>query len=271
MTHSATEKRSNLLKSILQELVQRRKRQQAIQSVSAVANTDLAFAQAFLDPPAAPFPLHAVGNANQPALNDLLALERQGLSVQFYANNTAEGAIISAPDITSSLDYAPEVDGVGNPLPVNPTPNAAISGAWRGYIEAPESGFFNLCIEADADATVTLILDDRPVTLTQNASLWNNTDPVELRAGSLNAINLTIEKVRNVVRVQWEWEPKGQGRVVIPARYLYPVTLFDGFQETYVRFLKVASLTTALGLTTNEMAYFATHTDYPNQCAGANR
>src|SRR5205823_6631151 len=143
-THSTTEKRSNLLKVILPELVQRRKGQQALQSVSAVANTDLAFTQAFLDPPAAPFPLHATGDANQPALGDLLALETPGLSVQFFANDTATGAIINSPDIATMLDYAPAVGGVGNPLPANPTPGAAISGIWDGYLEAPESGFFNL-------------------------------------------------------------------------------------------------------------------------------
>ena len=122
----------------------------------------------------------------------------------------------------------PATGGVGNPLPANPTPGAAISGVWSGYLEAPESGFFNLRIEADAGATVTLILDGKPVTLTQNGTLWSNTSPIELRAGTLYPINLTVEKVRNVVRVQWEWEPKGQGRAVIPARYLYPAALLRG-------------------------------------------
>lgn len=267
-THSVTEKRSNLLKAILPELVQGRKQQQALQSVSAVANTDLAFTQAFLDPPAAPFPLHAAGHADQPALNDVLALETPGLSVQFFANDTATGAIIPAPDIASNLDYAPAVGGVGNPLPANPTPGAAISSVWRGYLEAPQSGFFNLRIEADTGAKITLQLQDdkgRPVTLTQDlsdATLWRNTGPIELRAGTLYVVRLTVEKVRNLVRVEWDWEPKGQGRAVIPARYLYPATLFDRFQETYVRFLKAASLAMGLNLTANELAYFATHADY---------
>ena len=268
-THSVADKRTNLLKAILPELVQRRKRQQALQSVSGVANTDLAFTQAFLDPPAAPFPLHAAGDANQPALNDLLALEKQGISVQFFGNDTATGTIIPSPDIASKLDYAPLAGAVGNPLPVNPTiPGAAISGVWYGYLEAPESGFFNLRIEADTGAKVTLrLLDDKggPVILTQDqsdATLWRNMGPIELRAGTLYPVRLTVEKVRNVVRVEWDWEPKGQGRAAIPERYLYPTTLFDRFQETYVRFLKAASLAMGLGLTANELAYFATHADY---------
>ncbi len=258
-----TTKRRALLVQILPGLVKRRQEQQALQAASAAANTDLGLTQACLYAPAAPFSLHAVGDADQSALNDLLALKTPGLSVQFYANDKAPGAIIfGSPDIALNLDYSPAVGGVGNPLPANPSSGSAISGVWRGYLEAPESGFFKLRIEADADATVTLLLDDKPVGLTQIGTLWSNTDPLELRAGTLYPIELKVEKVRSVVRVQWEWEPKGQGRTNIPPRYLYPAVLFERFQETYVRFLKAASLATSLGLTANEMAYLATHSDY---------
>jgi len=90
-----------------------------------------------------------------------------------------------SPDIAPNLNYSPLVGGVGNPLPANPTTaGAAISGIWSGYLEAPESGFFNLHIEADAGASVTLLLDDKPIPLTQNATSWNNTNPLELRAGT---------------------------------------------------------------------------------------
>ena len=71
--------------------------------------------------------------------------------------------------------------------------------------------------------------------------------------------------MRNVVRVQWEWSRRDRARAVIPARYLYPAAPFEPFRETYVRFLKAASLATGLGLTANEMAYFATHSDYQHQ------
>jgi hypothetical protein len=260
--HSISEKRTLLLKAILPELIKRQKRQQVVQAVSAVAGTDLAFTQLVLDAPAAPFPLHAAGDAIQPALNDYLALEEAGLSVQFFASDTAAGPVIPSGKITADLDYAPLVGGQGNALPANPTPGASISGIWSGYLEAPESGFFNLRIEADADATPTLMLDGNAVSLVQNATLWVNSGPIELRAGSLYPITLTVEKVRHVMRVQWEWEPKGQGRADIPARYLYPAVPFESFRQAYVRFLKTASLAEGLTLSANELAFFATHTDY---------
>jgi hypothetical protein len=261
-THSAVEKRSILLKAILPDLIKRRKRQQALQAVSAAANMDLAVTETFLDSPAAPLPLHAAGHVDQLLLNDFLALETAGLSVQFFASDTATGLVITAPDIAPTIDYAPLAGGVGNPLPANPTPGAAISGIWNGYIEAPDSGFFRLRVETDVGATVTLLFHDKPIALAQNGPLWDNTEPIELRAGTLYPVRLTVGRVSNVVRLQWEWQPKGQGRAIVPARYLYPAALFETFKEAYVCLLKVASLATALRLTANELAFFATHSDY---------
>ena len=106
---------------------------------------------------------------------------------------------------------------------------------------------------------------NRHVSLAQDATdatLWTNTGPIELRAGALYSIQLTVSNVRNVVRVEWEWDPKGQGRTPIRPRYLYPLWLYGAFQETYVRFLKAASLAKGVGLTANELAYFATRKDY---------
>ena len=266
-THSVAKKRGELLKTILPELIRRQKRQQVLQSVSAVAKTDLAFAQAFLDPPAAPFPLHAVGHNDRPAVNDLLALETAGLSVRFFSNDTAGGPPISnVPEIAANLDYAPPNGESDNPLPANPTPGASISGIWRGHLEAPENGFFNLRVEADIGATVTIQLDDKHIALTQTlaqtATMWENAERLELRAGTLYPLSLTVETVRDDLHVQWEWEPRGQGREIIPPRYLYPATSFERFQDIYVRFLKAASLATGLGLTTSELAHIAVQPAY---------
>jgi hypothetical protein len=270
--HPPAEKRRALLQTILPELIRRRKRQQALQSLSAAANTNLDLAQILLDAPSAPFPLHAVGHADQPALEDILAVETPGLSVQFFAASTATGTPMSGPNIpdtASNLDYTPTV----NPLPTNPTPGNPISGVWHGYLEAPESGFFNFYIEADATATVTLALDGKTVALTQNAltqktTRWKNTDPIELRAAALYEVELTVENVKDMVRVQWEWTPKGQGRTVIPAQFLYPATVFERFRQTYIRFHKAASLAQGLGLTARELAFFATHDDYKINSTG---
>src|SRR5262249_8084153 len=88
-------------------------------------------------------------------------------------------------------------------------------------------------------------------------TLWTNAGPIELKAGALSSIALTVEKVRNVVRAQWEWQPKGQGRSMIPARYLYPYSVIDAFRDSHVRFLKAASLATGLGLTASQWAFLA--------------
>ncbi len=249
-------KRTALLAALRPELARRRKRQQAVQRLSATAGADPALTQALLDAPAAPYPLHAAGHPDRPALDDVLALGTSGLAATFFFRDTATGVTDGTVE-AASLDYAP---GGANTLPPNPAPNAAISGIWRGQVETPEAGFYNVVIEVDSGATVKLQLggNDRP--LTQNGAIRRNTDALELTAGTLYDIVLTVEKVKDTLKVKWE-TPK-RAREVIPARYLYPPTVLGPFSDAYLRMLKAASLATGLHLTADEMAHFATDADY---------
>lgn len=262
VVNSITEKRRRLLIEILPEMIKRRKEQQTLQGISAIAQTDLDFARTLLATTSTVIPLHlhASDHPDQPALNDFLALEKQGLSVQFFASDTVTGTVIPLlNNIAATLDYSPTV----NSLPPHPDDiTKAISGIWRGLVEAPENGFFTLNIEADNGAVVKLKLDNKDVTLLAVGTVYHNVEPLELRRGSLYTFELMVEKTHDIVRVQWEWEPKGQGRAVIPSRFLYPATHFDAFRKTYIRFLKVAALATALKLTADELAYFSIQPDY---------
>ncbi|HEY0377591.1 MAG TPA: neuraminidase-like domain-containing protein [Pyrinomonadaceae bacterium] len=254
-------KRSALLAAFRPELSRRRKRQQVLQRISAAANTAPDFTQAVLDAPSAPYPLHAEGDTGQPALNDVLALETQGLAAQFFFGDTAAGPVGLSVPAAANLDYA---SAGGNPLPANPTAGATVSGIWGGQVEAPEAGFYNFVIEADAGATVTLSLGGQARPLTQNGNVWRNNDPLELKAGTLYEIVLTVNKVTNALSVKWE-TPK-RAREVLTPRYLYPPSIFPPFSAAYVRFLKAASLAQGLRLSAVELARFATDADY--QIAG---
>ena len=255
-TRPPTEKHIAFLAAFQPELSRRRKLQQALQRLSARA-VDLEFTQVLLDAAAQPYPLHASGNQNKPALDDVLALETPGLSAQFFFRDTATGVVDVTVNAASTLDYSA---ATSNSLPANPTLGAAISGIWTGQVETPEAGFYNFVVEVDSGTTVGLMLDGQARPLTQNDHVRRNTDPIELKAGTLYEIVLRVEKVRDTLRVKWE-TPK-RAREVIPARYLYPPTILAPFSDAYIRFLKVASLGTGLGLTANELSYFATHTDY---------
>jgi hypothetical protein len=206
-------KRSTLLENFLPELKRRRKRQQALQAISAAAKTDANFAGAILDNGTV---LHAAANKTLPGLDDLVAIEEPGL----------------------------------------------ISGAWSGYLEVPESGFYNIRIEADAgaDASIELTMPETDLTMTRNGNLWSNDTALELRAGTLYSFALKAEGIVNTLKVQWQ--TTGRGWEVIPGRYLYSATLRDQLNQTYVRFFKTVSLAGALKLTVNEIAYLASHPDY---------
>jgi Neuraminidase-like domain/Salmonella virulence plasmid 28.1kDa A protein len=248
-----------LLESFLPQLKLRRKQQQVLQSISAATKVEAEMAEALL---ANSDVLHAANAPQKLALNDLITSETQGLSARFYFRDTETGVPEVTRDAESNLDYSTS----NNPLPANTTvPGSNILAIWRGYLEAPENGFYNIEIEADPGATITLRLVGKQIALTPNVTQdgttrWHNTEQIDLRGGTLYAIALTIQKVKNKVVVRWQ--TTGRGLEVIPATYLYSETLTNQLRSTYIRFLKVTSLATTLKLTAGEIAHLAAHGDY---------
>jgi peptidoglycan hydrolase-like protein with peptidoglycan-binding domain len=251
-TDSLDKKRAALLAAFSPDLARRRKRQQALQRLATAASVDVSFAQTILDPGKAPFPLHAASDTARSGLDDVTAIETPGLAAQFFFRDTPTGPVNSHVTAASNLAYA---KNTSNPLPVNPTPGAAVSGIWQGRIVAPDTGYFNIVVEADLGATVTLSLDGQVQPLLQTGTVWRNSNALQLTAGVLYDMALTVAKVTNSFRVMWE-TPK-RAREVISGRYLYPPSVLPPFQDVYLRFLKLASLASALRLTANEIAHFA--------------
>jgi hypothetical protein len=254
-------KRTALLNAFQPQLAALRKREQAIQKLSTASSLDVASTKSFLDPGTAPFPLHAHTGPGQPLLDDILGIGTPGLAVDFFFADTATGPVGLSVDAAANLAYSvPD-----NPLPANPAPGAAVSGIWQGRVEIPVAGYYNLVIEADAGATVTLVLDGQAQPLSQNATsaattTWRNSSALSFSAGTLHDIVLKVEKVKNILTVSWE-TPK-QSREVVPGRYLYPPSVATPFADAYTRFMKTAALTTAFNLAPNELIYFANNADY---------
>jgi len=246
-------KRTALLANFLPSLKRLRKAQHALAAISAATRTDPAFAQALLNDASL---LHAAGDAGQPALADLTGMEAPGLTVDFFWSDTITANADSRVDAEPNLAYAA---GSATSLPANPAAGNAISGRWSGYLEVPQNGDYNLAIETDASATVTLTIDGKNIPLAANNSVWSNQSAVTLKAGALHSITLTVEKVTNMMIVRWE--TTGSGWDVVPPAALYPEATVDRLEAVYLRFLKATALAGALKLTANELAYLAADAD----------
>ncbi|HEX9200977.1 MAG TPA: neuraminidase-like domain-containing protein [Acidobacteriaceae bacterium] len=244
------QKRATFLAAFSPELARVRKSQQALQRMATAAGVDVSFAQAILAAARAPLPLHSAADVAKPALVDVTAVGAQGHGARFYFRDTATGTVDGHADVVPRLSYSST-----NPLPANPAPGSAISVVLEGRIEAPESGFFNLVITAEPGSTVSLSLAGQAQPLVQLGPVWRNANALELKAGRLYDIVVTVEKVVSTLDVSWE-SPR-RSRETIPPRYLYPPSLFAPFRDVFVRFLKAASLASALKLTGNELAFLA--------------
>ncbi len=240
---------SVLLTEIMPSLVTRLKHQLVRETVSAKIGADPALVTALLEDSGT---LHAAEDNNKPAIYDFLRLEIQGLSAEiFFADE-----IGTHPDwsgIVPNIDY-----GVSEGLPSNGA--AKVSGRWRGYMEASDSGFYNIFIEGDTGAEIYLKLDGKEISLSSNHGIWENSEPIELKAGLLYEVELTAQKVKEKLSLKWQYT--GMGKVVIPAEKFYPRAVIHSFKVTYLRLLKALAISEALALSSEELVHFASYVDY---------
>ena len=243
-----------LLADILLVLLPKLKSQQVLQTVSAQVDTDPSLAGTLLETPEL---LHAVGQPDEPIIADFLGLETHGVSVDYFFAEDVTGTPDQTDSAVASINYIPGV----NDLPPNPAgEDATISGIWRWNLEVPDNGFYNFYVEADAGADVSLNIEDEPVVLNLQNGVWRNQDSIELKAGQLHAIQLTVKKVKESLVLKWE--SKGLARESIPEEFLYPAISFDRFASSYVRLLKAIAIAEELALSAVEIEYFGTHSDY---------
>ncbi len=247
-TASPEVRRSNLLASLLGVLITKRKTQVALQRLADAASKTRAFAEGLLNPAVVANGLRAAVTTD-PAIKDMLALEKPGLSAQYY-NSTTVGTSPQPLRIDANLVYAA---GSANTLPANTVSTGApISGVWTGSLEAPENSYYNIVINAEAASTVLLSIDGAAITLTHTGNEWRNTTAIEFKAGRLYTISVTIANVVNTASIQWISE--GNGLAPIPAKSLYPSSTYANARTAYLRFLKASALADAMKLTDGEVA-----------------
>jgi hypothetical protein len=97
------DRHSAFLAEFQPDLARKRKRQQALQRLSAAAWVDLPFTQTILDPSAPPYPLRAAGPQNGPALDDVVALDTAGLAAEFFFRDTATEPIDESRETEANL------------------------------------------------------------------------------------------------------------------------------------------------------------------------
>ena len=154
---------------------------------------------------------------------------------------------------------ASETYAVGSQLPAA-AGGGDIAGTWSGFLTAPQDGLYDINVAADPGATIALQLGGVSVPGEQQGGLWSNQGPISLTAGALVPITLTASSIKTTFSVSWL--SQGLGWQPIGTQYLYPLSLVSRLGNTYVRFLKAASLATALSLTATELAYLGTATNF---------
>ncbi len=253
--------RSVVLAALLPELKRRRKRQVALEHAAAIAGASVDLAAILIGGPSDPkesarYPIHAVNDRDRPGMDDLIAIERTGLAA---ARGTRKNDALDTGD-----NAVTEVDAEDLGLVSAKVGDVPIiqCGQWSGFLEAPESGFYRIYIECNAEASVTLKLGDADVLFPANDAGHPRTNDkaIELSAGTLYPFTLAFDKLTSSLQVRWE--TKSRGQEPIPSRYLYSETLIERLREIAIRFMKGAALAECLKLSPADMAFLGTHPDY---------
>jgi peptidoglycan hydrolase-like protein with peptidoglycan-binding domain len=224
--------------------------------------------------------------------NDVVTTTINGIAIPYTVSAADATLAVLATHVASQINATTALDPVTK-LPINQTisafangnvitivgfnPDAAISSfsvssgatetytpgggtqfatAWSGYLDAPQDGFFDFYITTDTAASVALQIGGVQVPVAPADGSWTNQSAIFLQAGTPTPIVLTATSLTGALSVTWEG--RGFGRTAIPAESLYSATLIDNLNATYVRFLKTASLATALSLTASEIADLGT-------------
>lgn len=197
----------------------------------------------------------AVDRLSNLPVNGLVLASSSGPVITF---RTAGAAVVLGCSVSAG---ATEIYSTTGELPARPA-GAPMAGIWSGYVNAPQDGFYNIEVETDPGAKVTLTIDGDsiPMTPSPNGSVWNNQGPIELTAGELTSINLSITSLQTTLTLNWQ--TTGLGLQPVPPVYLYSDTLMDRLQTAYVRFLKATSLAAALQLTANEIAFLGSSSSF---------
>ncbi len=160
-----------------------------------------------------------------------------------------------APGPLSAAVTALLPDDVAGALP--PASGAqGLAVSLKGYVVAPQDGLYAIAVVMDAGASATVTLDGVPAPLRFGPGLAPNA-PVTLRAGVLTALALDAKGVVTTLTLSWQSTSAGLGWQPIDGQCLFSQTQIAGLRDTYVRFLKAASLASALALGADEIAYLA--------------
>ncbi|REL37867.1 hypothetical protein DYD21_08795 [Rhodohalobacter sp. SW132] len=189
--------------------------------------------------------LHSVTENNDPAIEDYLALENNGVSAVYtFQDNSTEEQSLS--NINTALD--------SHQLP-DSSPLEEV--AYSFYTDVPKKGFYNFRLETDDGADVSFSLDNEKVDGTNTNGIWENSEAIELEANQLHHFKIVLSNVVDKAILKWVSENGPSNYRSLPDSTLYPGQAIQHFNLSYLRFLKAVTLLETLYMTDKEIRYFS--------------
>jgi hypothetical protein len=159
----------------------------------------------------------------------------------------------------------PEVNGSSNITVPPTTPTSPLTG----WLEVPTLDIWKFYMDTDGAVKHAIFkIDGETITLDGSDGHFNNVlTPIALSPGRIYQFELQLQNAAkqdlinlpnspNHPVVVLTWESTGQGKELVPDRFLYTAASVAYLQNAFLRLFKIVRLTEQLGLTAPEIAFF---------------
>ena len=199
-------------------------------------------------------------------LPELLATQRiTGLRTELASMTKAEveliDALMSSRDILhsdgdSTKSFLEDFTGLAT------QPELSANGTYELLLDPPASADYLFYVAAPKSTSVTLTVDGDSAnpaisaTVNDSADELRSLNSIDLIAGRLVPITLTLADLPADQAVELRWRTKTSDKAKIPSSRIYDTGQYEQARRTLLRVQKAVQAAKALGLSAGEIAYF---------------
>jgi hypothetical protein len=241
-TTAIASKFAYVLEKLLPYLVTRLSHALAKQTISDALKLDSAMAQALLETV-----LSSTADTSQRAMADLLALQKAGVTGNYFSSSDLTGTPAVQTDASIAFDGTTRTIATGMQ-----------SVLWSGMLLAPNNGRFSFFVRTNG--ITQLWLGDSTTSqlaLDSTAGEWAS-GPISLKAGQLYYLRLEVTQLPAArAAVQMFWQSDSTPKAIIPSDNLYPGAVLDALGAAFTRLHKAALFVNTYKLSDRELLYLA--------------
>jgi hypothetical protein len=184
----------------------------------------------------------------------MTTLAKEGYSATYYSDINA--STVAFERVDKELNFNWKAASPGFPVPVD-----NFSVKWNSYVAVPVSGDYTLIVQVNQpDETFKLYLDDIFILGKAAGDPLTSLEIVRpLNSNQLHKLSLLYTEQSQRAGISLSWKMVTSAPQVIPASFLYPVSIVDSFATLATIYHRASQFISGFKLTETEVGHFIKH------------